>query len=395
MTARKAIPGAAALGLWLQACAAPGPADAERLYREALFRVSRESDPAGALPLLDRAIRIDPGRPEYFAARGRLRRALGRGDEAAADYAAAIDLRRQGPSLPADLASLHLARGTLLAELDRTAEAEADFSEAIRLVPGFAEALLRRARLRRRSGRTEEAERDATEARRSGAALADSFYNEGVRALNLGRRDEAELLFEFAVELDPGHVEAHVARARVFMETRRFPEAGRSLDRAIGLEPARADLYYHRGNTRLAEGRAAEALSDYKRSLELDPRQASCLALRGLVYHRHFRDTDRALADYDRAIEIDPSCHAAWTGSGDLFRETGPPEEAERRLRKALEISATADALRSLGRVLLDRGDPRRAAEAFRGALQVCRDEPLRKEIEKDLERAEGKEKRR
>jgi tetratricopeptide (TPR) repeat protein len=383
---RTVILRATALGLLLQACAAPDPGEADRLYQEALFRLSREDDPAPAILLLDRALRIDPSRADFLAARAAALRAAGRLDEAEADYARAIDIRRGSP--PDERAVLHLARGIFLAGLGRAGEAEADFSEAIRLTPDLQEAYLRRARLRRLDGRPDEAAQDEAEARRRGAGRADAFYNEGVRALNRGARDEAEICFSFAAGLDPRHLQAHVALGRVFMELRRFAEAARSYDRAVELEPGRADLHYHRANAHLAEGRPAEAVSDYTRALELDPMQASYFAARGAAYHRSLHDTVKAREDFARAIDRDPGCRAAWADSGVLFHDLGLLDEAERRLRKALEIAATPDTLRALGLLLLDKGDRDRAADALRKAMGICRDEALRKAIEGDLERA-------
>lgn len=376
----------APLLLLLLACAAPGPEEAGRIHQEALHRLSREDDPAAVLPLLDRALRIDPARADIRATRALVLRAAGRPEEALAETSRALDLLKGGS--PGEIASLLLDRGILFDRLRRPREAEADFSEALRLAPDLAEARLRRARLRRLSGRPDEAEEDEAETRRRGAARANEFYNEGVRSLNRGDREEAELFFSFAAVLDPRHVRARVGLGRVLVELRRFDEAVRAYDRAVELEPGQAELYYHRGNARWAAGKPAEAVSDYSTAIDLDPRPASYHAARGAARFYGLRDTEKAREDFARALERDPGCRAAWADSGILFRETGALEEAERRLRRALEISATPDTLRALGLVLLDRGDRDRAADAFQKAIAICRDDTLRKALEEDLERA-------
>jgi tetratricopeptide (TPR) repeat protein len=381
-----AVNRAAAVLLLLQACAAPDPRQADPVYQEALHRLSREDDPAAALPLLDRALRIDPARADILATRALVLSAAGRPDEALADYARILDHRKNAP--PGETATFLLSRGILLTRIRRGRDAEADFSEAVRLDPDLVEARLRRARLRRLSGRAGEADEDEAEARRRGAARANDFYNEGVRILKHGARDEAELYFSFAAVLEPGHVRAWVALGRVLVELNRAAEAVRAYDRAVEIEPGRADLYYHRGNARLAAGKPEEAVFDYTTAIDLDPRPASYHAARGAARYYGLRDPGKAREDFDRAIERDPLCRVAWADSGVLFRETGPLDEAERRLRKALEISATPDTMRLLGLVLLDKGNWTLAQDIFQKALAICRDETLRKAIEEDLERA-------
>jgi tetratricopeptide (TPR) repeat protein len=373
--------------LVLAACASTG-ADAEALY----VRAQRDADagrPAEeVLPLLDRSIELDPSRAGAWFARGEIHRALRRPQPAAVDFGAAISILRGDPSRSGELMTALLARGRLHAETGRLPAAEADFSEAIRLSSAPIEARLERARVGLRLGRAEQAERDLAEARRLGAGAAGVFHDEGVHQLQAQRPDEAERMFLLALDLDPGHLPASVGLARVWMARGRFAEAEGSLDRAVRLRPGDPELVYHRGNARLAQGKFEEALEDFTRVAERDPRHAGAYAGRGLVYHRHRGDLERAEAEYCRALVADPALSSALVNRASLYRESGRLDEAEQDLRRALSLRADADALQALGRLLLERGDRERAADAFRRSLEICRDPARRKAVEEDLARA-------
>jgi tetratricopeptide (TPR) repeat protein len=368
--------------------------EAERKYREALQLQAVAKDPAEALPLFNDVIDLWPWRPEFFAARAALFRQIGRDAEAIRDYDRALELRRENGGPAGEAAALHFHRGLLLAKAGRVPDAERDFAEAVRHLPAYVEAWLERARCLRQLGRAEEAERSVDEARRQNPAAADAFYNEGVRILNLGRAREAEQHFEFAILLDPAHARAHVALGRVLLETRRFGPAAEAFGRAIAARPGDAELYYHRGNALVALPDLARAFADFSRAVELDPSRAAYVAARGFVHHRHARDFEKALEDFNRALELDPGLEYAWVNRGLLHHEMILLREAERDLRRALAIRATPEVIQALGRVLSDRSEFERAADAFRKALALCRDDALRQSLEEDLKQAlEAKEK--
>ncbi len=368
------------------ACAA-GPSDAEALYRQARAEAGRRP-PEEILPLLDHAIALDPTRAAYFLERAELRERLRLPEGAVEDYGRAIGLLRPASHARFELADALTARAVLHAAAGRIAAAEADLGDALRASPRSIEALLERARLFRGAGRAAEADRDLAEARSHGRGAAGAFHDEGVHQLQAGRPGRAERLFLNASDLDPGRLEALVGLARARMESGRFAAAEEALDRALAAGPSDPELPYHRGNSRLAQGKFEEALADFTLAAERDPRNASALAARGLLFHRHRKDPERAEAEFHRALVADPAHFAALFNRGLLYHETGRLVEAERDLRRALAARTDPEAAYALGRVLLDRGDRERAADAFRRTLEICRDPERRKSVEADLARS-------
>jgi len=366
--------------LGLAACApAPSPEDDFNLARST-------HDSTQALTLLDRAIAAQP-RPEYLTARARVHLALQQPREALADYDAA--LRGTPPDALGSLprARLLLARALLYVELGRSPEAETDLNEVILIAPDTTEALLERARLRRKLRRLPEAELDIEAARKSGAWKADYFYNAGVHAIRINDKPEADRMIEFALNLDPGHSRAHVARARLYMERGRFEEAAKEFDVAIPVHPAEADLYYYRGTALLANGQAESALKDFDTASGLDPKEPLYLAARGLAKFRAGRDAAAARADFDAAIQADGACYAAWFNRGLVAYERKELEAAEKDLRHAMGIRATPEGSIALGRVLHDRGETDTALDLLRRALEIFRTPEAQKALGEEIER--------
>ncbi len=347
--------------------------EADRHYRDAVA----SPDPTQALRHLDLAIAAEP-RIEFYAHRARLHLELLQERGAIADYTAGLLL----DSPAAVHAQLYVGRARLLP----AAQAEADLGEAIKLMPTYTEAWLERARLRRRLNRPKEADEDLVEARKLGIDRADGYYNEAVRAIAKGDTPEAERMIGFALDLDPGHSRAHVARARLYMERRRFDEAAREFDAAIPVHPKEADLYYYRATALLAAGRAADALRDFEKAIEL-AKEPPYYAGRGLAKHRLGQDYATVVADLEQAATLDANCYAAWFNRGVVEQDRKDYEASEKAFRRANAIRSSPEGSIALGRVLHERERYDMALDLYRQALEIYRGPEVQQALRDEIER--------
>jgi tetratricopeptide (TPR) repeat protein len=360
---------------------------ADRLFKNARARLAEGGDPQRARELLDEAIELDPERADFRLARAATGRRLKLAQETEADYTIAISILRRDPQAQAELAKAHLDRAVARAEAARPAEAEEDFAEALRLVPSWVEAYLFRSQWRRRAGRTREADEDLERARQAGAAMADSYYNAGVRELNSQRLDEAERLFALASDLDPRHVRAWVALARCSMERGHYATAAEALTKAVALQPQSAEYYYLRGNAYRAQERWEEAFADAIGALDRDPRNPLHYVLRGVVYRQYQKDLENAERDFTQALELDPGLPEAYLERGILYHGMRLLNDAERDLRQSMSRRATPEGVIELGRVLRDKGEHDKAADAYRRALEIYPDRLVQKTLKEELDR--------
>ena len=132
---------------------------------------------------------------------------------------------------------------------------------------------------------------------RQGRAALDSYVNDPDDRSH-GRLEEALSAFDCVVALNPSHVDALVARAKVHFHSDRYQEAIDDANRAIELDPKSAAAYCIRGRARGAAERDSETgMPDLNKAIELDPKLAEAYYGRGANYYN-----DKKMAKVARRI---------------------------------------------------------------------------------------------
>jgi Zn-dependent membrane protease YugP/Flp pilus assembly protein TadD len=183
------------------------------------------------------------------------------------------------------------------------------------------------------------------QARKPPARSAVDANNEGMARFLAGDPASAIVLIDEALQLDPGLASAHYNRAVVLTSQGHNDEALASIEalfaaRPEELEPFLAipDLWYLRGTLRLDRGDYLGAIDDLSRALDLDPSEpATLLCNRGLAWIR-LGELERALRDTEEALALAPNDAVAYNNRGVIHRDRGNFEQAERDLRRAIEI---------------------------------------------------------
>ena len=250
-------------------------------------RAHRRGDPAGALRLIDDALRVNPGSYEALLQRGLALRALQRPAEALASYdkalashpASADVLFNRGNALLAlgrhqdALASYERAlavkpddaealnnRGNALRALERYVEALASYDHALALIPGYAKALGNRGHALMALERHEEA---LDSYRRAHAGSPDAPWLLGVASAlqALERPREALECYERALRAAPNSVDALGGRGNALQALNRHEEALASYAQALAVDPDNAESHWNESLVRLT-------LGDYRRGWE-------------------------------------------------------------------------------------------------------------------------------
>jgi tetratricopeptide (TPR) repeat protein len=160
------------------------------------------------------------------------------------------------------------------------------------------------------------------------AALA-YYYRDNVRL--------AEIHFRAARRIDPG-----------------FPKINESL-----------------GELLLRRGALSEAIGCLKQAVANEQYSWIAHYMLGTAYARMY-DWRRAHDEFALAIDMDPNEPRAWHMCGEALLALHRLDEAERYLRKALELNPQlTDAVVDFGFLFLRRGDYQRAREFFEQALQL------------------------
>jgi tetratricopeptide (TPR) repeat protein len=253
------------------------------------------------IALLDRELGPDEHRLHRSVLRynrGQVNAALGRFDEAVADYTTVI---ADDPNY----AEYHFDRGNLLHRLGRDDEALADYEMAIRLSPPFQEAYYNRGDLRMSRGDPAGALADFGYVLDLDPEFVDAYVNRAGILLAAGDLEAAHRDAVAGLQRDPGNPYLHVVLGQVGAERGDHASARAAFDRAVEAAPDLLVARSGRAAVRYELGDLDGAVADLERVVELAPDDPSALYNRAFAYQGVHR-WNEALVDLEAAAELAP-----------------------------------------------------------------------------------------
>jgi tetratricopeptide (TPR) repeat protein len=166
---------------------------------------------------------------------------------------------------------------------------------------------------------------------------ATAYFNRGIAYNRKGEYDRAILDYTKAIEIDLRFTEAYYNRGTVFSTKGEHDRAILDFTYAIEINPKYTDAYIKRGNTYFKKDEYDRAILDYEKVIEIDPGDAMAYHNRGIIYSNK-DEYDRPILDYDKAIEINPDSAVTYLNRAEVYAKLGKSEEAKKDLLKALEL---------------------------------------------------------
>ena len=197
---------------------------------------------------------------------------------------------------------------------------------------------LERALLLYQQSRHDQAE---TELRQALAAEPQDAYAHALLGLCLAHREsfqEATDEVRQAIHLAPDFSFAHFAHAHVLYDRNRFAEALPAINEAIRLEPENADQYALLANIHLQESRWQDALNAAEQGLQFDPEHVGCTNLRAMAMVKLGRRAE-AGKTIDAALSKSPENSLTHANQGWTLLEKGDPKKAAEHFREALRLN--------------------------------------------------------
>jgi tetratricopeptide (TPR) repeat protein len=96
------------------------------------------------------------------------------------------------------------------------------------------------------------------------------FFSEGVSLQKEGRLGDARRLYEKALRMDPGFVDALNNLGVICIREKDYPTAQRSFEKAIRLRPGYVDPYYNLSCLHALKGELSQSLAHLKRAVSLN-----------------------------------------------------------------------------------------------------------------------------
>ncbi|MCC6349712.1 MAG: tetratricopeptide repeat protein [Candidatus Eisenbacteria bacterium] len=346
---------------------------------------------------LDRSDELNPVRPGALLLRGWIRQYTGRPAEAAEFFRRHLEIHSgdQATRRQLVLLLLRLKRpGEAFRESQRLAAARPEDPDALQLEADCAFAsgnevagtralaslralapddpglVLRSVAVLARHDRSDEALRVVNEWTRVRA--------DDERALSLaararaiaGRYDSAAVYARRLVEATPDSVDARTLLARIYQDSRRWPEAVEAWRAARALAPDDPQLMLDQGYCLERAGDIAGAIELGRKALERAPEMAGALNFLGYLLADNGRDLEEALGLVTRALAQDPDNGAYVDSYGWVLYRLGRLAEARTQLENALAITGGDPEIHEhLGDVYRDLRMLDRAREQYRASL--------------------------
>ncbi|MFV3076203.1 tetratricopeptide repeat protein [Niveispirillum fermenti] len=224
--------------------AQPDDPDALHLLSQVLFQTRRAVD---ALPLVDRALALDPDFAAAHNTRGSLLKAMGR-------YAEAEKAFRQALAHRVDFAEAWTNLGATLLELRRPQDAEKAHRRALTQRPVYPRAQANLGIALRHMGRYGEAVEWHEKALATAPDLADAWSDLGLCRAALGDVDEGLRCQDRALAAAPDYAEAEVNRSMLLAGQGLVEAARAALSDALAIRPDFPRALYNDGLLALGQG---------------------------------------------------------------------------------------------------------------------------------------------
>ena len=195
-------------------------------------------------------------------------------------------------------------------------------------------------------------ERDAIVASAEVSLEAFEAYSRGMLNLRMASRDGADRaigLFERALELSPGYVDAMIALGSALDLKGAFLAMPGLLERsltllqqAVALKPDSAEAHLRLGETLSDLGRIDEGIAEMQEALRLAPDDAEAHAGLARNYWMGKGDADLGVVHYRRALALNPEAGYAHLQLALLHALRGELDDAEREARSAVVLQEQA-----------------------------------------------------
>jgi tetratricopeptide (TPR) repeat protein/ADP-heptose:LPS heptosyltransferase len=319
----------------------------EELHNRALTFIN-EGKPDQALPLLRRAVELQPDNPDYHHNLGVALAHRNELDAAVACFREALRLKPEGTSALSNM-------GLALAQQGKLDEAVTAFQDCLRIQPGAVDVLHRVANVLRAAKKPADAVPYLQQAVSLSPQSADLHHSLGLALADLGRNDDAIAAYREALRIDPKYADALNNLGIILQNVGKADEAIDCYRRALRVRPHSSETYNNLGVALAAKELHEDAITAYRAALQLFPDSAAAYSNLGNAF-RQIGLVEDAIVALDRALQLNPNYAEGYNNKAVAMVQAGDPAEAIACYTRALELKPDyPDAYlnRALARILI------------------------------------------
>lgn len=185
-----------------------------------------------------------------------------------------------------------------------------------------------------------------------------------------GRVKEAESLYQQALAILPGQIDALYYLGVLYLQNGVHDAAEEFITKALRKQPKFAEGHFNLGVALQAQNKLKEAAKSFNQAIKGDKKFAPAQLNLGNVY-MDLEQYDRASSVFRKLIKLSPKSDQAYLNLGRASSLKGDKDEAMIAYRHALEINPSyADAYLNIGAILLESNECEEAKTYFQQALE-------------------------
>jgi len=330
-----------------------------------------------AIELLDIILKLDPANEAAYAHKIEAHGRLGQHDDAETTFYLAQH------ALPEASAQCLAVMGESLMQRELFERAEWCLKEALRLEPNMPRLRARLAAVSASVGKSQRALQLYIQELREDPGNIETLLEYGLLLFDLGRLPEAAEKFRRVLEMEPANVEAHYELGQIALSTRRFEQAHLEFELVLKLDAQFPGIRQAMGETLLRRDRLEEAreflvqecdqLLATLKEAESSPPGIPPANDQSSNEIPELKSISRQQAG-DPSVDSDTSEHRSrggLAGLAELLLQAGEPQRAAQILEHALTESKTAELFRQLALARFRAGDRNAGSAASRRALRL------------------------
>ncbi len=265
----------------------------------------------------------------------------------------------------------HEALGEVLQDQGRQAEAFEHFTEAVRIKPGYVQALLKLGGALLSQGKIDQASGYLAAAVKFQPGNAEARSDYGDALTKQGKTGAAADQYRESLRLKPEVAEVHRALGRALVGEQNYAEALNQFAEALRIKPEFAEACNDMGSTLSMLGKTEEALASFSSAVRLKPEYAEAQYNLGTVLAGLGR-TDDAVARYNEALRLRPDFAEVQNALGLIYAAAGRMREALFHFSEAVRLKADYAAARyNFGVALAGQGKTSEAISQYSEAVQL------------------------
>jgi tetratricopeptide (TPR) repeat protein len=326
------------------------------------------ADRAGNLKEAERhfaaAVKADPNSASARNNYGAILMRTGRANLAAVEFEQALKLDPDQPNALVNLAQIRFAADDLRASAEL-------FKRALAIKPDVEVArALTVIALRLKDTSAASTYYQSYAATEGGTQTAAARAELGAALFEAGLLKEAEAELTAAVNLNPADADSTVRLARVYLARKEIPAAGRTLEAAVARGNDPAPVYALLADVYEQSGHVENAIPAMRLAIQRDP-QSEKYRFAYAVLLTNSNAPGAAVIRLEESLKTFPSSSRLWFALGFANFRLDKNEEAERALRKAIELDPKfAPAFAYLGLIRAKTGAYAEAITLYESALR-------------------------